>query len=109
MFKPGVRFTIVRSQDQKVDMFGKMDFGAGTLLFKDDEDDNEDDTYLLLDWDVALGARYWAHPQFAVSATGGLQGSYFREKDEPDPTEYSSEDSFHLMGVAGALQILGVF
>ena len=107
MFKPGVRFVIVQSKDQRVDMIGKVDLGAGTLFYKEDADydDEEDDKYFLFDWDVALGARYWAHPQFAISATGGVEGNFYREED----TEYDSTHSYHTISITGAIQFLGVF
>lgn len=109
MFKPGVRFVIVQSDDQKVDMFGQIDIGAGTLLFKEEEDDydyeSDNEKYFLLDWNTALGVRYWAHPQFAVSATGGLLGNYFLRKDDDTDSRFS----YHTIGFVSTLQLLGVF
>ena len=107
MFKPGVRFVMVQSEDQKVDMFGQVDVGAGTIIRNNDDNDLEEEEtkYFLLDWDGALGVRYWAHPQFAVSATGGIQGNFFREKEEDTGTVHAH----HVMSIAGALQLLGVF
>lgn len=111
LFKPGVRFDIVRTKDEKVDLFGQVDVGMGTMLFNSDDnyndyynyDGGDEETYLLIDWDAGLGVRYWPHPNFAVSGTGALQGNYYREKDDDDTFSY------HALSIVGSIQLLGVF
>jgi hypothetical protein len=111
LFKPGVRFDMFQSDDQKVDLFGQVDIGMGTIIYREDDDstytadDGEDPKYFILDWDAGLGVRYWAHPQFAISALGGLGGTYYLERYSEEDTQYSD----HVMGIFGALQVLGVF
>ena len=110
LFKPGVRFDIVRTKDEKVDLFGQVDFGMGTLLFNSDDNyddyyynESDEESYLLIDWDAGLGVRYWPHPNFAVSGTGALQGNYYREKDDDNTFSY------HALSIVGSIQLLGVF
>ncbi len=105
LFKPGIRFVMVRSDDEKVEMFGAINIGAGTMFFREDGESDDDDKYFLLEYDGGLGVRYWAHPQFGVSATGGVSGNFFRVKDSESDSSYS----YHVISIVGGLQLLGVF
>jgi hypothetical protein len=105
---PGIRVAIVRSADKRVEMFGQFDLGLGTSLH--DEHPNLAGTspdVFLLSYKVGPGARFWAHPQFAVGAVAGVEGDF--KFTSMTAGGFTSKTSSGLTSIFAAIQLLGVF
>jgi hypothetical protein len=84
LFTPGVRVAIVRSADQRVELYGQFDLGFGTTV----TDQNSNTSYFHLSYDIGPGIRFWAHRQFAIGAVTGVRGessSTRRRSTAPTP------------------------
>src|SRR5262249_7057051 len=76
---PGVRVAIVRTADKRVELFGSLDIGLGTTIHEESPapmGPQPDQTVFLLNYRLGPGVRFWAHPQFAISAIAGPQGRF---------------------------------
>lgn len=70
---PGLQVALVRSRDQRAELIGVMRFGAGaTIPSNSNVTGSKPDT--LLFYEIAPGARYWMHTQFAMQFTAGFAG-----------------------------------
>jgi hypothetical protein len=69
---PGVRITIVRSADQRVELFGLVDFGYGHLFV--DRVAQPDHNRLI--YQLGPGLRLWLNSSFALGAVVGLRGEF---------------------------------
>jgi hypothetical protein len=111
-FAPGVRVAIVRSHDQRVDFFGQFDLGLGTSV---DEQSpapmgpQPDVLRFRLYYNLAPGVRFWAHPQFAIAALGGLHGDFAYTKTTDPGTNISASQQTTVTAIFAALQLMGVF
>lgn len=73
MVVPGLQVALVRSRDQRAELIGVMRFGAGaTIPSNSSLTGSKPDT--LLFYEIAPGARYWMHTQFAMQFTAGFAG-----------------------------------
>jgi len=76
---PGVRATILRSDDRRVDLFGQFDIGWGRAL-TEREPENPDPTTTssnnMLAYRLGPGLRYWIHPSIAFQALVTLRGQF---------------------------------
>lgn len=108
MFVPGIRAAIVRSHDQRVELFGQFDLGFGTAITESSPGGGGNQpTRFRLSYDVAPGVRFWAHPQFAVAGLAGLAGQF--EFDSQTQNGITAKTSTGLTSIFAALQLLGVF
>ena len=105
MFTPGVRIAIVRSADQRVELFGQFDLGFGTTV----TEQNTNTSYFHLSYDIGPGLRFWAHRQFAVGAVTGLRGEFEFDTIKGNGGAGQSSTSSGLTAVFASLQLTGVF
>jgi len=112
-FVPGVRVAIVRSKDQRVELFGEFDLGLGTTVHEQSPTpaNQPSRTNFNLSYQIGPGIRFWAHPQFAIGALVGVRGDYAYEKDSSTilGTTTTTSTSSTTTGIFAALQLLGVF
>jgi hypothetical protein len=111
---PGVRVTIVRSQDQRVDFFGMFDLGLGTSVQEESPPPTgtqPDVTRFRLRYDIGPGVRFWAHPQFAIAAVTGVHGDFAYTKTSTTILGMTTTATQHstLTSIFAALQFMGVF
>jgi hypothetical protein len=114
LFSPGVRVAIVRSRDERVELFGEFDIGFGHTFTDQSpapQGPQPDTSNFHLTYLVGPGLRYWIHPQFAVSALGAVNGQF--EFDSTSTTvgtiKTTQSSSTGLTNIVAALQFLGVF
>jgi hypothetical protein len=81
---PGVRYAIVRSADQRVELLGSLDLGFGRTF----TDSSTTPPPMMMmgvttttggfhfAYTVGPGLRYWIHPQFAMGVLAGVRGDY---------------------------------
>jgi hypothetical protein len=105
MFTPGVRVAIVRSADQRVELFGQFDLGFGTTV----TEQNTNTSYFHLSYDIGPGIRFWAHRQFAVGAVTGVRGEFEFDTFHGGGVGGQSSSSSGLTSVFASLQLTGVF
>jgi hypothetical protein len=98
LFMPGVRFTFLRSADERVELFGQLDLGVGPTM-----NDPGDDAFTFV-YQVGPGLRLWFHPQLALGAHFGLRGE-FTSVD----TGNNSSTSYGVTGIYSTFSLLGVF
>jgi hypothetical protein len=94
---PGIRYAFVRSSDDRVELFGQADLGFGHRFYNNANE--------IITADLGIGARYWVHKQFAVSAVGGWTGDW----DLTQPPSPVPSQSAVLQGIFAGIQLLGVF
>lgn len=113
MFVPGVRVAILRSADQRVELFGMFDIGLGGVLTAQDPAPMmpPDRSTFRLSYNIAPGLRYWIHPQFALAAVAGVHGDFTSTTTSMTTggVTINSTDSLTLTSIFGALQFTGVF
>jgi hypothetical protein len=105
MFTPGVRVAIVRSADQRVELFGQFDLGFGTTV----TDQNNNTSYFHLSYDIGPGIRFWAHRQFAVGAVTGVRGEFEFDSTKQNGTNITTSTSSGLTSIFASLQLTAVF
>ncbi len=102
---PGIRVTATSSADGRVESFVQADLGFGKTFFNDDDGGNDDESYSRITYQFGPGFRYWLHPQFAVGASAGLRGNFFKRTNDIDRFESSTG----ITAVYTSLQLTGVF
>jgi hypothetical protein len=111
-FTPGLRVAIVRSQDQRVEMFGQFDLGLGGVINEQSPSPmgpQPDVLRFRLNYNIGPGVRFWVHPQFAIGAVTGVHGDFaYTKTTDPGATFYTSQ-STTVTSIFAALQLLGVF
>lgn len=106
---PDIQFTIVRSADQRAEIFGLTSLGIGTWdAFSETIPDNNpstepevDETRLNIRWRIAPGVRYWLHPNIAAGLAAGVLGDhriFNRENDDNSLTVIAPFAQFGLLG-----------
>jgi hypothetical protein len=105
VFTPGVRVAIVRSADQRVELFGQFDLGFGTTV----TDLNNNTSYFHLSYDIGPGIRFWAHRQFAVGAVTGVRGEFEFDSTKIAGTNTTNNSSSGLTSIFASLQLTAVF
>ncbi|MBI5488858.1 MAG: outer membrane beta-barrel protein [Deltaproteobacteria bacterium] len=113
-FVPGVRVAIVRSADQRVELFGQFDLGLGTVITDESPSPpppQPDVTRFRLNYNLGPGVRFWAHPQFALGALVGVHGDFAYDKIETTVggTTTSTTNTTTVTSIFAALQLMGVF
>ena len=91
---PGIRYALIRSSDERVELYGQADLGFGHNFGTSASNE-------IIDANLGLGARYWAHRQFAVGAVGGWTSEW--------QLTQSPDTSVVIMGIFAGLQLTGVF
>jgi hypothetical protein len=113
LFVPGLRVAIVRSKDERVELFGQFDLGLGTTTHEESPTPNNQPnrTRFNLSYQIGPGVRFWAHPQFAIGALVGVRGDFAYEKDSTTilGTTTTNSTSSLTTSIFGALQLMGVF
>jgi hypothetical protein len=114
LFSPGVRVALARSRDQRVELFGELDFGFGHFFVDNTpspQGSQAETSNFHFAYTLGPGLRYWVHPQFAVSALGALNGQF-----EFDSTttmigniKSTSTSSTGNTAIVAALQLTAVF
>jgi hypothetical protein len=111
-FTPGIRVAIVRSRDQKVELFGQFDLGLGTVTNETNPSPmgpQPDTTRFRLFYNIGPGVRFWAHPQFSIGTVVGVHGNFAYDKTtDPNNTVFMST-STTVTSIFAALQLMGVF
>lgn len=90
---PGVRVALLRSSDERVELFGQLDLSLG-------HDFGAPSGNELIGINLGPGVRYWVHPQFAFSAVGGWNGNWYL---------YDRPSKAVLQGIFAGVQALAVF
>jgi hypothetical protein len=111
-FAPGIRATIVRSHDQRVDFFGQFDLGLGTSIDEQSPSPTgpqPNELRFRLYYNVAPGVRFWAHPQFSIGALAGVHGDFVYTKITQPNTNVSTSQQTTVTAIFAALQLMGVF
>ena len=93
LIMPGVRIAILRSADERVELYGQADVGFGHYWVTDEEGPH------VVCFQVGPGVRIWFHPNFSASAMVGLRGEHYVRDD--DSTGYT--------GIYASLAFTGVF
>jgi hypothetical protein len=99
---PGLQVALVRSRDQRAELIGVLRFGAGATM-----PSNSSTTTLkpdtLLFYEIAPGARYWMHTQFAFQVTAGYAGQWLLSNNA------TSGELIGAHGVSASLGAVGIF
>lgn len=111
---PGVRVAILRSADRRVEMFGQLDLGLGGAIVEERPEPTGPQPDVLrfrLMYNVGPGVRFWAHPQFGLSAVTGVHGdfAYTRTSQTVGNTTVSSTQTSTVTSIFAQLQFTGVF
>jgi|WetSurMetagenome_2_1015567.scaffolds.fasta_scaffold128609_1 hypothetical protein len=93
IFMPGVRIAILRSADERVELYGQADVGFGHQWISD-----QDGAHVVA-FQVGPGVRLWFHPNFAAAAMFGLRGEHY----------VYPHDSYGYTGLYATLAFTGVF
>jgi hypothetical protein len=93
VFMPGLRVAILRSADERVELYGQADVGFGHYWVSDQDGAH------VVQFQIGPGVRLWFHPNFAVAALFGLRGEHYIYDDV----------SYGLTGLFAAVAFTGVF
>jgi hypothetical protein len=99
---PGLQVALVRSRDQRAELIGVMRVGAGaTLPTNSGTAGPKPDT--LIFYELAPGARYWMHTQFAMQFTAGYAGQWLLSNNNVAGEQIAAH------GVSASLGTVGIF
>ena len=99
LFVPALQVALARTYDRRVELPLLLQLGLGGTVSS-----GANTTPLALTYRIGLGARYWAHPHFAVQFYGGFSGLWSIEV-----TGNNSGRGLGLNGAFGSLSALAVF
>lgn len=71
LFVPSVQIALARSMDRRVELPLLLQLGLGGTFT---DGSGSGSTPMAISYRLGLGARYWAHPQFALQLYGGFSG-----------------------------------
>ena len=108
-FTPGVRVALLRSRDQKVELFGEVDLGLGHTFLSPSPDNGTDTSNFHLTYTLGPGLRYWVHPQLALSALAALNGQFEFDSTHVSGSTITTTTSTGLTNIVAALQVTGIF
>lgn len=105
-FMPGVRVAILRSADERVELYGQFDFGIGHIFINQSPSPGTiyEDSNVLISYQIGPGLRVWLHPQLALGMLFGLRGE-FLSYDTSD----NASASIGLTGLFAQLVFTGLF
>jgi hypothetical protein len=109
LFVPGIQVAIVRSPDQRVELYGQFDLGLGTSVHEEDPAPGNapDRNVFLLRYQLAPGVRFWVHPQFALNILTGVGGDF--EFVTTSQGNTSVHESTGVTSIFASLGLMGVF
>jgi hypothetical protein len=101
---PEFQFAILRSEDRRVELLADAGIGFGHVFGSSNNTgvSTSFPSNLAIDYQLALGGRYWIHPQFAVQGMVGFGGEAFVDLD-------NGSDNVSAHGIVASLGILSVF
>lgn len=85
---PSFTIDIIKSRDNRVAWYGKAALPIGAQIIGNG---NTDNNLFAIGYDLALGARYSPHPNFAFGVEGGLSGLFI----DPTGNQGSGTTSFY--------------
>jgi hypothetical protein len=85
---PSATIDIIKSRDNRVAWYGKLALPIGAQIIGNG---NTDNNLFAIGYDLALGARYSPHPNFAFGVEGGLSGLFI----DPTGNNGSGTTSFY--------------
>lgn len=97
---PGIQVAFWRSADRRAEVFGRFQLGGGVIPSSAGSSSGNPS---LLVFDLAPGARYWAHPHIAIQATAGFGGEVIFV---PSSASTASNGIYGLSASLGALAVL---
>ncbi len=100
---PGLQVALVRSRDQRVELIGQLRFGAGATIATGTSVPSANKPDILLFYELAPGARYWMHTQFALQFTAGYAGQWLLSSTG------TSSETVGAHGLSASLGAIGVF
>ena len=107
---PEVQFSILRSADQRAEMFGLIALGIGTwdsftttVPDNSPADTDSDETRISIRWRAAPGLRYWLHSNMAVGLAAGITGEHRLRYFE------TGEDTLSVYALFAQIGFLGAF
>lgn len=117
LLMPGVRATILRSSDQRVDLFGQLDLGWGrvfndsSMVPANPQPNTTTTDNNLFTYQLGLGLRYWMHPSFAFYAVPMLRGTFqFSSTTQTGGNQTTTSSSLVVLTTIDAnIGFLGVF
>jgi len=109
LFSPGVRVALLRSRDQKVELFGEVDLCLGHTFLSPSPDNGTDTSNFHLTYTLGPGLRYWVHPQLALSALAALNGQFEFDSTHVSGSTITTTTSTGLTNIVAALQVTGIF
>jgi hypothetical protein len=108
LISPGVQMALLRSADQRVELFAELDLGYGHVFASNSAQTTPPDTSnRRIDYTVGPGLRFWAAPQFAFAGLVGLSGD-FATVSETMGT-FTQTNSISVTSIVAQLQLMGVF
>ena len=100
---PGLQVALVRSRDQRAELIAQLRFGAGATVASGSSVPSSTKPDVQLFYELAPGARYWMHTQFALQFTAGYAGQWLFA------TSGTSSQTVGAHGLSAALGAVGVF
>lgn len=100
---PGLQVALVRSRDQRAELIGVLRFGAGATMPSTSGGSSALKPDTLLFYEIAPGARYWMHTQFAFQVTAGYAGQWLITNNS------TSGELIGAHGVSASLGAVGIF
>lgn len=101
---PGLQVALIRSRDQRAELIGSLRFGAGaTIATGASNTSAQQKPDILLFYEIAPGARYWMHTQFAMQFTAGYAGQWILSSAGTTSTTTGNH------GLSASLGAVGIF
>ena len=100
---PGLQVALVRSRDQRAELIGQLRFGAGATIASGQSVPSNAKPDTLLFYEIAPGARYWMHTQFALQFTAGYAGQWLLMSSG------TSSETVGAHGLSASLGAVGIF
>ena len=100
---PGLQVALVRSRDQRAELIAQLRFGAGATIASGQSVPSNAKPDTLLFYEIAPGARYWMHTQFALQFTAGYAGQWLLMSSG------TSSETVGAHGLSASLGAVGIF
>lgn len=114
LFTPGAQVAILRSSDDRVELFGAFSLGFGHTFTEQNPSPppgGVERGNFRFRYEIGPGIRFWAAPQFAIGALTGVRGDF--EFDSQKQTNggmtVEANTSNGLTSIFAELQLMGVF
>jgi hypothetical protein len=109
LFSPGLRIALVRSPDQRVELFGEFDLGFGHRFHEPSPQGGTQTSTsnFRFQYIVGPGVRYWPHPHFALEFLAALTGDF--EFDSSTTAGVTNNSSSGVTSILAQIGGVGVF